>query len=101
LLFVGEAELLFYFQFNGQTVGIPTAAAADMVAAHGLIAREDVFECPGQHMVNARAAVSRRRAFEEDIFGAAFALGHGLLEDIVLLPEAQHGLFQQSDIQAG
>ncbi len=87
LLLVGETKFLFNLNFNRQAVGIPTAAAADMVTAHGLVAREDILEGARQHMVHARLAVGGRRTFIKDIFRPALAFAEGALEDILVFPK--------------
>ena len=66
LLLAGDAELLLDLQLDGQTVGIPSAAAQGPEPAHRLVAEDDVLERAGEHMVDARAAVRRRRPLVED-----------------------------------
>src|SRR2546423_12101032 len=71
---------------------IPAGLPRHAVAAHRLVAREQVLEGARDDMVHAGAGVRRRRPFEEDI-GLVFGpLLHALAERIVLLPEAEHFL---------
>ena len=82
-------------------MGIPTAAADHVAAAHHLVAREDIFKGARQGMVHARPTVGRRRPFIENIFGLPFSLLPGFLEDMMAPPKAQDFFFQQRDIQPG
>ncbi len=86
LRFAGDAQTLFNFDFNRQPVGIPAAAALDIVALHGLVAREDVLERARQDMVDAGATVGGGGAFKEDILGATLTFAHAALEDITVAP---------------
>ncbi len=47
----GEAELCLHGELDGQAVAIPAALALDVVAAHRLVAGEDVLEHAGEHVV--------------------------------------------------
>jgi hypothetical protein len=44
-------------------------------------------------MMHARLSIRSRRALIENIFGSAFALRNGLLEDLGVLPKLQDILF--------
>ena len=61
-----DAELLLDRDLDRQAVAVPAALALDVVAAHRLVAREDVLEDAREHVVGARAcrwrsAAPRRR----------------------------------------
>src|ERR1051325_855278 len=99
LLLVFEAELLFHFDLNWQTMGIPAATPRDMIAAHDLVAREHILEGARQHMVHTGLAICRRRSFIKNILGRTLTLLNGLLEDIGLLPKLQDVFFHQRDAE--
>ena len=84
------AQALLDFMLDRQTVRIPAGFARHVVAAHGLVAREDVLERARQHMVDAGLAVRGRRTFIETELRAVFGLLERLLENVVLTPELQH-----------
>src|SRR2546425_546274 len=77
-----------------QPVRVPAGLALDTIAAHRLVAREQVLEGARQHVMDAGARVGRRRAFVEDVGPVLRPLLDALAEDIVLLPEAEDLLLQ-------
>ncbi len=101
LLLVGKTQLLLDFYFHRQPVGVPPAAAFDVETAHGLVAREHIFKCTRQHMMDARFSVRGWRSLVKNIRGAALALDYRLLKNIMAFPEPQHSLFHQADVQLG
>ncbi len=98
-MFAVEAQLFFHLDLNGQTMRIPATTPRDMIAAHGLVAREHIFECACQHMMHARLSIGSRRSLIKNIFRRAFALLNSLLEDLGLLPKLEHVLFHGSDVE--
>ena len=72
--FAVDAELFADFDFDGQAVGVPAGFAFAAVAAHGAVAREEVFDRPGQAVAGVGHAVGGRRAFVEDESGRAGSL---------------------------
>ena len=73
---------------------IPASLAQDVLALHGLVARDQVLESAREHVMQTRATVRRRRPFKEDIALVLLAQLHGLLEGVVLLPELQDLFFE-------
>ena len=93
-----DAQFLLRLKLCGQTVGIPAEHTVDLVALHGLIARNHILGVTGQQVAVMRQAVGERRAVEEHEFVLAVVAGRpaidGLLEGIVLVPIVEHGLLQ-------
>ncbi len=92
LLYLGfarEAELLLDLKLDRQAVGIPAADARGIVALHYLVARDNILEDAGQHVMDAGAAVGSGRPLVEDEALAAFPGRHAAAEDIALLPAGQ------------
>ena len=100
-IFLSYSELFLYTQLHGEAVCIPSGLAMHLHAAHGLIAVECVFDAAGEHMVNTRMAVCRRRSLEENKFRTSLAFINTLMEDIVPLPLCQHFLIGLHQIHAG
>ena len=84
--FRAEPELALDFELDRQAVGIPAALAGRAAAAHGLVAREEVLEGAGEHVVYPGLAVGRGRALVEGIEAVGGALLDGALEDALALP---------------
>ena len=93
-----DAQFLLRLEFGRQTVGVPAEHAVDLMALHGLVARDDVLGIAGQQVAIVRQAVRKRRAVEEHEFVLAVVAGRtavdGLLESVVLIPVVEHGLLQ-------
>src|SRR5690606_29076820 len=94
LRLAGQAQLLLHGDLDREAVTVPARLAGDVVAAHGAVAGEDVFEYAGLDVVDARHAVGRGRAFVEDPGRAVRVLLQGALEDLLLAPALQDGVFQ-------
>lgn len=99
LLFAVEAEFLFDFQFNRQTVGIPTGLARHLITLHRAVTRDHILDGTGNHVADMRLAVGRRRAIVKHI-GRAFALT-AFFKNLVFLPELADFLFTIHEIQVG
>ena len=66
-LFLGvDAQLFADLDLDRQAVRVPAGFALAEVAAHRLVAREEVLDRPRQAVAGVRHAVGRRRAFVED-----------------------------------
>jgi len=92
-----EAEFLFDFELDWQAVGIPAGLSRHAVAAHGLVARHDIFEDAREDVVDAGPGVRGWRAFvpdEEVIFGAFFDAAE---EDRMPLPEVEDAFFERRE----
>ncbi len=101
VLLAVEAQFLLDGQLDRQPVAVPAGLAADVVALHGAEAGEDVLEDAGLDVVGAGHAVGGRRALVEDPLGAALGLGEGAVEDLVLAPEVEHGVFEGGQVHLG
>ncbi len=104
LAFIGKAKLFLHADLDRQTVRIPPAAPHNVITLHQLIAREDILESACQGMVHAGFAVGSRRPFIEHIVVRPLRclqrpLLAGFGEDAVQLPEIEHFLFEQGDLQ--
>ena len=93
-----DAQFLLRLEFGRQTVGVPAEHTVDLMALHGLVARDDVLGIAGQQVAIVRQAVRKRRAVEEHELVLAVIAGRtavdGLLESVVLIPVVEHGLLQ-------
>ena len=83
---VEDPELLLDLVLDGQAVGVPAGAARAVVAAHGLVAGEQVLEGAGEDVVEPRPPVRGRRTLVPDVEGAALGLALAGLEHLVGAP---------------
>jgi hypothetical protein len=74
-------------------VAVPTEAAFDFFAFHGLIAGDYVFDCAGDEMPEMRESGGKGGSVVKDVFALSFSLGYGLFKDTVLLPESENFFF--------
>ncbi len=86
VLLAAHAELLFDFDLDRQTVGVPAGLTVDLVALHGLVAADAVFQRTRDDVVDARFAVRCGRPFIEDEGRLAFSGCDALAEKILFLP---------------
>ena len=86
---LGDAQLLFHTQFHRESVGVPAGAAVHLVAGLGLVPADGILDGTGHHMVDARHAVGRRRAFEKDERRGPFADLQRLLKRMNPFPPVQ------------
>jgi len=91
-----QVELLFDLNLDRQAVGVPSGFAVDPEAFHGFIAADGVFDRPRNDMMNARAAVGGRRAFEKDERFPVARLFDRSMENAVFVPEIEDSLFDLS-----
>ena len=96
-----QAEFLLHLDLDGQAVGVPAGLAGHAVAAHGLVAGEEVLEHARHDVVHARATVGRGRALVEDEKVVGGALLDAAAEDVALAPEAQDAGFEGGEIDGG
>ena len=61
-----DAELAHRLELGRQPVGVPAEPALDPAATHGLVARDQVLDVPGQQVAVVRQAVGEGRAVVED-----------------------------------
>ena len=61
--FRGEAQFLFDFKLNRQSVSIPAGDAGGIITLHDLIAGNNILKGAGQDMMNTGAAVGGGRTF--------------------------------------
>ena len=91
-------------ELGGQAVGVPAEAALDLVAAHRLVARDQVLDVAGEQVAVVRQAVGEGRAVVEDELVAAVGAGVALLdarpEGVVGLPVRQHRLLDRREARA-
>jgi len=62
-----DAKLLVDLVLDGEAVAIPAEAARDVMAGHGLVARDDVLDCAGEDVTVVREAGGEGRAIVEDV----------------------------------
>ena len=99
-----DAELAHRLELGGQAVGVPAEAALDVLAAHRLVAGDDVLDVAGQQVAVVRQAVGEGRAVVEDELVGAVDTGRALLdrgeEGVVLRPVGQDGLLDLREARA-
>ena len=96
-----QAELLLDLDLDGQAVRVPAGLAGHAVAAHGLVAGEEVLEHARHDVVHARASVGRGRPLVEDEEVVRGALFDAAAEDVALAPEAQDIGLEGGEIDGG
>ena len=89
-----DAQFFADFHLDGQAVGIPAGFAFAEVAAHGAVAREQIFDGPRQAVARMRQAVGGRRAFVKDkTFGIGPACERFFI-DLAVFPEVYQSAVQ-------
>ena len=86
LFFAFEAKRFLDLELHGQAVGVPAAFALDAEALHGSVTADDVFEDPGEGVVDAGAAVGRGRALVHHEKRCVGAFGLCAPEDVFVFP---------------
>ena len=97
----GDAKQPFRFDLGGQAVGVPAKPSVHLVAAHGLVARDDVLDVAGQQVAVVRKPVGERRAVVEDELAAVVAAGDALLERVVRVPVSERPLLELWKVRLG
>ena len=94
LALVAQAELALDLEFDGQAVRVPAALPRRAVAAHRLVAGDQVLEDAREDVVHAGRPVRRRRALVEREEAVGRALLDAALEDALLAPELEDLLLE-------
>ena len=79
-------------------MAVPAEAPCHVVAAHGLVARDDVLDRAGQEVTVVRQARRERRAIIKHVLRTALAQFKRSLERPVLIPEGQDILFHPAQV---
>ena len=79
-------------------MGVPSAAAQRAVAAHGLVAQDDVLERAREHVVDAGTAVRGRRPLVEDEERSVRAYAVDLVEQVRLPPRFEDRRLQLREV---
>ncbi len=88
-----ETEFVLHERFNRKSVAVPTETAGNLLALHGPVTRNDILDGTGEQVTVVRKARCKRRTIVEGVrFGFRTAV-KGLLEAFVLVPQAEHALF--------
>ena len=95
-----DAEAALDLELDRQAVRVPAGLARHAVAAHRLVAREEVLEDARDDVVRARPAVGRGRPLVEHEDGGVLAALEALLEDAVLLPELEDARVERREVDA-
>ena len=93
LILAVDVQQLFHFQLHGQAMRIPAGLARHLLALHGLVAGQQIFDDAGQHMADVRLAVCRGRAVIENIRRSLAAGFHAFFKHMVFLPILLHFFF--------
>ena len=100
LLLAVDAQAALDLELHRQPVRVPARLAGDAVAAHGLVAREEVLEDARDDVVRARPAVGGGRPLVEDEDRRVLAALEALVEDVVGLPELEDARVQRREVDA-
>ena len=101
ILFAVHAELLFDFEFDGQTMSIPAGFTRGVIAFHRLETRDNILHDARENMTDMRLAVSGRGSVVEREFFAVLGLFQRFFENAILFPELQHFFFAADEIHIG
>ena len=93
LIFAVDVQQFFHFQLHRQAMRIPAGLARHLLALHGLVAGQQIFDDAGQHMADVRLAVRRRRAIIKNIRRSLAAGFHAFFKYMLLLPILLHFFF--------
>jgi hypothetical protein len=97
----GDPQITFSLHFRRQAVAIPTKAALDPLASHGLIARDDIFDKTGHNVSIVRQPIGKRRSIVEDKLLARRRrpLLDARLKNLFVLPELQDLFFNRRKVR--
>ena len=88
-----DAKRVLREGLDRESVSVPPEAALDVLAAHRLVARDDVLDRAREEMPVMRKAGGERRPVVELVALSARVLHKGLLERLALFPHLKDGLF--------
>src|ERR1043166_1159751 len=89
LLLAADAELLLELDLDRKPMGVPSRFARHAESLHRPMAAKQVLDRSGEHVVDARLAVRRRRTLKEHERRRAGARVERLAEEILLLPSRE------------
>ena len=84
-----EIQLLLDLQLHGKAMRIPAPLPEDMVATHGLVAGEEVFENPSQDVMSSRNPVCGGWPLIKHVSRRTLTNLQALLENLVLFPKTE------------
>ena len=100
LLLAVDPQPALDLELDGQAVRVPARLARHAVAAHRLVAREEVLEDARDDVVRTGAPVGRGRALVEHVHRRVVAPFEALLEDAVLFPEREDAGVERREVDA-
>src|ERR1051325_8724613 len=86
LLLAADAELFLDLDLDRQTVRVPPRLASDAIPLHRAMTAEEILDRAGEDVMDAGAAIRRRRPLEEDPWLSALVLLQRLMEQVLCLP---------------
>ncbi len=95
-----DAQFLADLDLDRQAVRIPAGLAFTKESAHGAIAREEIFDGPGEAVARVRHPVGGGGAFVEDEFRPAGALLQRFVVNFMLFPKSADFGFERGKIHA-
>ena len=96
-----ETEFFLDFKLNGKTVSIPARLAVYLVALHGAVAGDHIFDDTSENVADVRRAVCCGGTIKEGVIFAAGAVCDAFFKDLVIFPELFRFLFARNEIHAG
>ena len=101
IIFRVDAEFFANLDLDRQSVGIPTGLAIAPIPSHGSVAREEIFDRPGQAVARVGQSVGRRGAFEKDKRFGSLPQQQRLFIDVVVFPELEDRFFLLGKLNVG
>ncbi len=91
-----ETKSFFYFDLDGQAMGIPTTTSADhMLTLHAMIAYDSILCGSRFDMMNPWSAIGSGWAFKEDVWMRTITAFEYFADDIMRSPPCFDALFKQ------
>ena len=81
-----HSKLLFNFDFNRKSMGVPSGFSVNLIAFHGPVAAYGILESSGHYVVNSRHSVGCGRSLIENIAWITFSGFHAFLQKVFFLP---------------
>jgi hypothetical protein len=84
-----DSEFLADFDFDGQSVSVPTSVAETLEALHRFVSGIEVFDCSGEAMTGMWQSIGCGRTFLENESGIISSALERLFVNVVFPPELE------------
>ena len=99
LIFSIKIQLFFNLQLHRKPMGIPAGFTQNLIALHGAVARNHVFDYARQHMADMRLSVGCRRTVVKCICLAVISDFNAFFKYIIVFPELLNLFFPFRKVQ--